>query len=247
MWIPRWLGECYSGLHTHVGQELFTFQRARELLSMDETKLSVAFSKLHSERVLLIFDRGKPRSYRLMDPENFMLMASETIGNLQKIRQERYLKLICDCFRQTSAMLGVESFAVYGSVARGSATANSDIDVLLVSEDLKGSLSSRMESLYAVVRALQGELRWLSRHGIHTGISFYPLKKGEVRRFPNVLLDLTEEAVILHDRDRFLEKTLLEFKKKLLDIGAKKVHMDKGRWYWDLRPGYKFGEAIATA
>lgn len=247
MWIPRWLGEYYSRLFAHFEGELFTFQQARQLLSVSETKLSVAFSKLHSKRILLIFHTGKPRQYRLIDPENFILAASETIGNLQRIPQERYLNLICDCFRETSKGLGLESLAVYGSVARGSATTHSDVDMLFISDDFQGSLGSRMEKLYDIENALRDELSWLRRHDTYTGISSYPLKKEEAQRMPSLFLDLTEEAVILYDKERFLEKTLLELKAKLIEIGARKVLTGKGQWYWDLKPDYRFGETIATA
>jgi len=247
MWIPKWLGECYSRLFAHFGQELFTFQQARELLTVNETKLAVAFSRLHSKRILLIFDRGRPRLYRLLNPDNFILLASETIRNIEKIPQERYLKLICDCFRQTSEMLNVNSFAIYGSVARGSAKANSDVDTLLISEDLNGSLGSRMKTLYTTEEAVQDESRWLRKHSIYAGLSFYPLRKSEAQRLPNLFLDLTEEAVILKDEEHFLERTLLELKTKLLKMGAKRVFISKERWYWDLKPDYKFGETIAVA
>jgi len=247
MWIPKWLGECYSRLFAHFRQELFTFQQAREFLSVNEKKLAVAFSKLHSKRILLIFDYGRPRLYRLLNPENFVLLASDTIKNLDKIPQERYLRLVCDCFRRTSETLNVDSFAVYGSVARGSATTNSDVDILVVSEDLRGSLSSRIEMLYAMEETLQDELRWLRKKGIYTGLSFYPLKKCEAQRLPNLFLDLTEEAVILKDDKHFLEMTLLELKTKLLKMGARRVFINKEQWYWDLKPDYKFGEAVAIA
>jgi len=245
MWIPKWLGECYSKLFGHFGQELFTFQQARELLTVNETKLAVAFSKLHSKRILLIFDHGRPRLYRLLNPDNFILLASETIKNMDKIPQERYLRIICDCFRRTSERLNMESFAVYGSVARGSATLNSDVDILLISEHLSGSLGSRMKTLYNMEEALHDEQRWLRKHGIYAGLSFYPLRKREAQRLPNLFLDLTEEAVILKDEEHFLERTLLELKTKLLKMGAKRVFINKEQWYWDLKPDYKFGETIA--
>jgi len=246
MWIPKWLGECYSGLFAHFGHELFTFQQAREFLSVNETKLAVAFSKLHSKRVLLIFDHRRPRFYRLLNPDNFILLASETIKNIDKIPQERYLRLICDWFRRTSETLNVESFAVYGSVARGSATSNSDVDTLLISKNLYGSLGSRMKTLCTIEKTLQDELRWLRKHSIYTGLSFYPLRKHEAQRLPNLFLDLTEEAVILKDEEHFLERTLLELKTKLLKMGAKRVFINKEQWYWDLKPDYKFGETIAV-
>ncbi len=246
MWIPRWLGECYSRLFTRFRKETFTFQQAKELLLTNENRLAVAFSKLHSKRILLILDQGRPRLYRILDPENFTLLASETVKNIEKIPQERYVKLVCDCFRKATETLNIESFAVYGSVARGTATPNSDIDILLVSDDLNGSLGSRIEKLYAIEEMLRDELEWLGRKGIRTGLSFYPLKRCEAQKLPNLFLDLTEDAVILYDKSRFLERTLLELRMKLLNLGARRVFIDKERWYWDLKPDYKPGEIIAV-
>jgi len=245
MWIPKWLGDVYSKLFIRFRRELFTFKEARELLSMNENKLAVAFSKLHSQRALTIFERGRPRAYRLLDPENFFLLMSEKVKNLDRIPQERYLRLICDCFQRTSEALDVKSFAVYGSVARGNARNHSDVDVLLVSEDYSGSIGSRIERLYKIELDLEDELRWLRKHDIYTGINFYPLKEDEALRLPYLFLDLTEEAVILRDEKSFLENLLLDLRAGLLKQGAKRIFIDKERWYWDLKPDYKFGEAVA--
>jgi len=247
MWVPKWLGECYSRLYVKFGQELFTFRDAEEYLSFGGSKLSVAFSKLHSRRFLLVFDRGKPRFYRLLDPENLVLLASGLVKNFDRIVRERYLKLILDCFRVALKMFDLESFAVYGSVARGSASNVSDVDLLIVSDSLRGSLASRMGKMCEVEDAVRGELRWLRRHGVHASLSFYPLRKYEAERLPLLFLDLTDEAVILHDKNRFLESMLLDFKAKLLASGAKRVFVDKQRWYWNLKPDYKFGEIVEVA
>lgn len=247
MWIPRWLGETYSKLFIHFGRELFTFQEAKELLAQKRNRLAVAFSKLHSKRALLIFEHRRPRLYGLMNPDNFILLASERIRNLNRIPQERYLRTICDCFQQASKAFNIRSFAIYGSVARGTATNNSDIDILLISNDLHGSLGSRITKLYRIEDCLQDELRWLRKHNIHTSPNFYPLREDEAQRLPLLFLDLTEEAAILRDEDRFLEKLLLDLKVKLLRRGAKRVFIDKERWYWDLKPDYKFGDTVAVA
>jgi len=237
------LGEVYSRLYTRFEGELFTFREARDFLSFNENKLAVAFSKLHSCRILLTFE-GRPRSYRLLDPQNFILLASNTIQNLDKIAQERYVKLLCDAFRLAFKSFDLSSFAVYGTVARGVAKKNSDIDILIVSNDFVGSLGSRIERLIRVEERLREELAWLRKRDVYTSLSFYPLREEEAERVPLLFLDLTEEAVILYDKNRFLERVLTDFKAKLLRLGAKRVFIDKENWYWDLKPDYKFGEEI---
>jgi predicted nucleotidyltransferase len=247
MWFSRWLGECYSRLYVRFGQELFTFSEARDFLSFDENRLSVAFSRLHSKRVLLVFDRGRPRLYRLLNPENFLFLASGAVKNVDKIASERYLKLILDCLRVLLKTVDLESFAVYGSVARGSASQCSDVDILLVSDSLEGSLASRVEKLCQVEGMLEEELKWLRKHSVYASLSFYPFRRNEARRLPLLFLDLTEEAAILYDENSFLEATLLELKRKLLKQGAKRVMVDKKHWYWDLKPDYRLGEKVEVA
>lgn len=179
----------------------------------------MAFSKLHSKRALLIFSRERPRLYRLLDPENLIFLASETVKNFDIIAQKSYLKLILDCLKKVMKDVDLQSFAIYGSVARGVASSNSDVDILLVSDSFHGSLGSRMENLIHVEKELDEELKWLRKHGIYTTyttLSFYPLRRVEIKRIPLLFLDLTEETIILYDKDRFLEATLLEFKAWLL-------------------------------
>jgi len=244
MWIPKWLGEAYSKLFNEFGLERFTFQDARSFLGFDENKLAVVFSKLHSRRILLIFDVCRPRLYRLLNPENFVLLASENVRNLDQVAQERYVKLLCDSFRALSKTFALSSFAVYGSVAKGTAKKQSDVDILLVSNDFSGSLGSRIDKLYKVEVSLRDELSWLRNHGIYPTLSFYPLREDEAKRMPLIFLDLTEEALLLYDKERFLEGILTDLKTRILRLGGRRVAVDKERWYWDLKPDYKFGEEI---
>lgn len=244
MWIPRWLGEIYSSLFLSFKTKLFTFTQAAEALNIAPGKLNVAFSKLHSERILTIFKRSRPRIYRLIDPFNFILLSSETVKNPEKLRQERYLPLILESYRQISELFTIRSFAIYGSVARGTAGDYSDVDIIVISSDFQGSMGRRIEQLLRVEDAVKEEMRWLREQGIHTGLSLYPLTPSEAERLPYLFLDLTEDAVILYDEKRFLERLLLELKAKLLRRGAVRVFVDRDRWYWDLKPDYRFGEVV---
>lgn len=244
MWIPRWLGEIYSRLFQMFEAEIFTFAQAEEALGVETGKLRVAFSKLHSERILTVFRRSRPRDYRLLEPSEFVLLASGAVENVDGLSQERYLPLVLKGYKAASKLVEVESFAVYGSVARGTAREDSDVDVLILSDDFQGSLGSRIEQLMGVEDAVRDEVRWLRGHGIRTGLSFYPLSPREAEGLPSLFLDLTEDAVILYDEGRRLEGLLMELGARLIERGAVRVFLDEDSWYWDLKPDYRFGETV---
>jgi len=244
MWLPRWLGEAYAKLFTSFGVELFTFSEAMKALNVDKKWLNVAFSKLHAKRLLYIYSKTRPRLYRLLRPESFIVAAADKLKNLDKVKQERYLQLICDVALFLAKDFNASSICIYGSVARGTARLDSDLDLLVVSNTFRGSLTSRIEKLCQVEEAVAGELSYLRRHGVHASLSFYPLREEEVLRFPLILLDVVEEGVIIYDRELFLEKALAKLKERLTRLGAKRVFVKEDSWYWDLKPGYTFGEVV---
>ncbi|MFX0163484.1 MAG: nucleotidyltransferase domain-containing protein, partial [Candidatus Hodarchaeota archaeon] len=243
MWIPRWLGETYSELYTTFGTETFTFEGAKRVLNMPKNRLAVAFSKLHRQKILTIFKRSVPRVYRLLDAENFVLLASGKINRVD-IKQERYLKLVLDVFRETWKRFSLVSFALYGSIARGTAKPESDLDILLISDDFEGSIASRIDKLVKVENKVEEEIFWLMKHEIYPVVSFYPIRRVEAEQLPLLFLDLIEDAKIIYDEDSFLRNLLNNLQAKLVTLGAKKVNLGDGSWYWDLKPDYKPMEVI---
>lgn len=243
MWLPRWLGEVYSKLYAAFDLEPFKFDEAKALLKSDKSWLNVAFSRLHSKRVLYIHAKLRPRLYRVIRPDSFLLMAAGEIKDLYKIKQERYIQLVSDITTLLIKRYGKLSVCLYGSVARGTARSESDLDLLVVSDDFKGSVSSRLDQLYELEGMVSDEIERLRRLGIDAGISFYPLRREEVLRTPPILLDLTVDGIILHDDDFFLEGALSRLRARLTELGARRICEDDVL-YWDLKPDYKFGEVI---
>ncbi|MEM2896048.1 MAG: nucleotidyltransferase domain-containing protein [Candidatus Bathyarchaeia archaeon] len=246
MWLPRWAGEPYAMLYEELGLDTFNFKDAARALPIDDLNMiKVILSKLHKESLLMIFERSRPRLYRLMDPETFITLASGKIKKV-KIPQEKYLKLIYDSCRILNRSIDLDSLAVYGSVARGSASSTSDIDLFVVSNDLKGTLGERIEFLLRLMKnEIKPEIEFLNRNEVRVFISLYPLKKEEAEKLPLIMLDMVDDAKIVYDKDDFLEKQLLRLKLKLMELGAKKVYIGKNRWYWDLHPSYKPLEVIS--
>ena len=243
MWIPKWLGEAYSKLYSKFGADVFTFNQAQEVLGLKKGLLNVIFSKLHSLRILFIHERKRPRLYRLIKPENFILMAAGEIRNLQAIKQERYIQLICDVARELIQLYPDISICIYGSMARGSARHESDLDMLVVSDRFKGSKALRVEELSSIEEKVSDELSRLRKYGIYTSLSFYPLRRDEAIKMPLIMLDIAVDGIIIRD-DGFLEKVMSTVRERLAKLGARRVFLSDGSWYWDLKPEYVFGEVI---
>jgi predicted nucleotidyltransferase len=244
MWIPPWLGEAYARLYRDYRLGLFTFNDAQKSLNLKKHMLNMVLSKLHRERLITIFSRSKPRNYRLLDPESFILMAGGVLKNIQRIKQERYINLLCSAAVKILERYDLTSFVIYGSVARGTAENESDVDILLISDDFMGSVGSRIERLSKIENLIKDELDWLRLRGIHTDFSFYPFRKEEVERMPSILLDLTEDAIIIVDRENYFENLLTKLKARLVSMKAKRVFLTQDRWYWDLKPDLIVGESV---
>jgi len=243
VWIPRWLGEAYSRLFVELGTELFRLADVQRVLGIGDSRARIVVHHLHRRGLVLLFERKRPRSYRLLSPENFVLLASERVRRAE-IVQERYVQLVYDCFRAVDRLLELESFVVYGSVARGDASPTSDLDLLVISDRLEGSLGERVEYLVRnVKREVREELEFLRRHGYYTLLSFYPLRREEAERLPLLMLDMVEEAVVVYDREGFFEGLMNRLRRELAELGARRIEGERGA-FWDLKPDYKPLEVV---
>lgn len=76
-------------------------------------------------------------------------------------------------------------------------------------------------------------------------ISFSPIIKTpeEAVKFTPLYMDMTEDAIILYDKENFLKKILDDIKIKLQKLGFERIWFSKSRWYWR-KKDYKFGEVI---
>jgi predicted nucleotidyltransferase len=120
---------------------------------------------------------------------------------------------------------------------------DSDIDLLIVVDELPKSRLRRQELFEEVEALIEGDLKRLWAEGLY--ITFSPLMKTveEARKLSPLYLDMVDDAIILFDREGFFKEVLDRLRKKLNELGAKRVKLDR-RWYWILKDRYEFGEVI---
>lgn len=133
------------------------------------------------------------------------------------------------------------SLAVFGSVARGTPRPDSDIDLLVVADNLPQGRLKRMEEFSQVEEMVQ--CRAAGFKYIKPDLSPIIKERKEILRGSFLFLDLVEDARICYDRENFLTIYLAGLRKKLRKMGARRIYRG-GAWYWVLKPDYTPGEVI---
>lgn len=165
----------------------------------------------------------------------------------QVIDYQTYRPLLDDFTSLIQEALGsqVISIVLYGSVARGNATAQSDVDLLLVLEEASPIYRERLQSLLPILRCLRHQSSWKEQQARHRfpSLSVVVLSRQEADQNQLLYLDMTEEARILLDRGDFFRHRLNILHSRLRELGAQKIQRNEG-WYWDLKPDLKADEVL---
>jgi len=133
--------------------------------------------------------------------------------------------------------------ALFGSVARGHGGPLSDLDLLIVH---RGPREAALDRFLEVTRELRDgpEYKRLMTEGFLPDPYPVFLSVDELERHPWLLLDVVDHGIILFDPQGRLGDELRRVGQRLADLGARKVTLPDGTWYWDLKPDWKPGETV---
>ncbi len=151
----------------------------------------------------------------------------------------RYCRILLDHFGER--LFGV---LVFGSVARGDWSANSDIDLLTVVADWDKRSWERSRELTKTINKLRGtrEYRWSVEEGYMPVIQHYPLDVEEARNSRRIYLDASVDGLILYEREEFLSQVLKDFRRRMAELGARRAYLPQG-YYW-IMEGVEVGEVF---
>lgn len=135
------------------------------------------------------------------------------------------------------------AIACFGSVARGTARPGSDLDLYVVT---RAAVSAFLDPrLDAVLRLREApEYRALGSRGYQPDPMPIIHSAAQLATHPWILLDIAHHGLVLFDPDRVLTRELEAVRRRLEELGSKRVELPDGSWYWHLKPDWRPGETI---
>ncbi|MCD6509276.1 MAG: nucleotidyltransferase domain-containing protein [Thermoprotei archaeon] len=238
--LARWLGERYLKLLDAFHYRVFSLSDACRVLNEGRARVRVVLSELCRRGWAYRLKRGW---YVVFSPYVMLIRG----GWEGRVRQRVYLPLILSVSTRLIEWLdgGLVSVAIFGSVARGEARPNSDLDVLVVAEGMPEEYSRRVDIAVSALDPLKDLKIWLWENaGIYCNVELLMLAVEEARRFQPVYLDMVHSSIIVYDRGGFLRGVLERLAERLRELGAERIELPGGRWFWRLKPEVERGEVI---
>jgi len=135
---------------------------------------------------------------------------------------------------------------IFGSAARGDFQRGSDLDLLIVLRESKDSMGKRIDEFMRTEWEIRRSLEYAMAkvQGLPHRIEPVIFDLEEFQKHPSLLLDLTTDAKILIDKGDVFSREMDVLRRRLQEIGAKKVLLEGGRWYWFLKPDIRWGEKV---
>jgi uncharacterized protein len=135
------------------------------------------------------------------------------------------------------------SVVLFGSVARGEATAGSDIDLLVICEELPAGRFARLGFLEGADARFEARRLQLCAEGVDTRVVPLVKTRQEAVRVVPLYLDMVEDARLLVDRGRFFAEVLARLRARLCALGAERRRRGRVR-YWILKRDFQPGDRV---
>ena len=131
------------------------------------------------------------------------------------------------------------SVLLFGSAARGQMSEDSDVDLLLVVDPAPRSFADRRRPLISSWQQARQRLGLAAVQWV-----LVVKDKPEAAHHSPLYLDMLADGIFLYDRDGFLAAVFSAMRERMAELGSRRVYLSDGSWYWDLKPGARFGEAV---
>ncbi len=233
--LPNWLAKIYSKIIFSFGYLPFTTRDAALTLEAKKYPISILLARMCSYGWLERLERGVYRAI----PPIVALMEASGFRWRSKVKQRDRLPVLEFIVARLVEEFGPKlwSIVLFGSLARGSAKDESDIDLLVVVEDLPEKYSERVKVIGRVVYCYQLDqlIQWLWREkGVYATPNILLITPEEAEVTQPFYLDIVDEGIVIFDRGNFMAKKFGKLRGKLKEIGAMKVLEPDGSWYWIL-------------
>ncbi len=234
-WLPPWLGAIFGKLFRAKETAPFEAAWAASTLSMSPNRVGFALSRIVRDGWAVRESRGV---YRLVHPA--AVVALEASGLSTQLGRSSVYPVLALAVSQAIGSLGpqLESLAIFGSVARQEYGTESDLDLLAVVGQVPPTWAETSRQIAPIERAVDRLNRTLWEYrGERHPVQVVLMDAEILREEPRLLLDLTEDARIVWDRNGLLETTLGRLRTRLQARGSRRIAVGSGRWLWDLTPG----------
>ncbi len=137
------------------------------------------------------------------------------------------------------------ALAVYGSFARGDYKKTSDLDLIIILKKCSKSPNERASLILpAILRTRETiEYKEVRKEGFFPDFSPIIYQEDELAKTPSIFIDACFDSVIVYDTG-VLKNKFEKVRRKLKELGAKRVDLGDGKRYWVLKPDLKPGEVF---
>jgi len=133
----------------------------------------------------------------------------------------------------------LESIVLFGSLSKGKARPESDIDLLVVARDLPERYGERTGIIREAMSSRSMDeiiMHTWKEKGTYADVDVLLIDPSEANVTHPFYLDLTRDCLIIYDRNGLMSRKIADVREKLEKMGAKRFEEPDGSWYWVLSP-----------